>query len=164
MRNHLNIGWCRESRPVLSLSLKISNAEELPSGLFSPHNWYCHLVGHKLLPQCANFLTLFREIFKQKWHNIFIISTWVRKSIPPAIQCRSNLCSVHFLDADLGSFSGGNASVPLHPSASKRCLQCDHAAGTASFYQGLEGVIVTRPVLQIKNSCISNDCIICKIF
>lgn len=83
--------------------------------------------------------------------------------MPPAIHFRSNLCRVHFLDADLGSFSSSNASVPLYPSASKRGLQCDHDAGT-SFYQGLEGVIVTGPVLQIKNSCISNDGFICKIF
>lgn len=88
----------------------------------------------------------------------------MRKSIPLAIQCRNNLCRVCFVDADLGSFSHGNASVPLYPSVSKRCLQCDHASGTASFYQGPEGVIVTRPVLQIKNSCISNDWIICKTF
>lgn len=111
-----------------------------------------------------NFSGFFRGILRQKWHNIFIISTWARKSIHAAIQCRSNLCRVHFLDADLGFFSCGNTSVPLYPSASKRCLQRDHAAETTSFYQGLEGDVVTRPVLEIKNSCISNDWIICKIF
>lgn len=140
----------------LSKSVKQISFHLVSSPLIKP------LLGHSCSLQ--HFLRFFRTILKQRWHNIFIISTSVRKLIPPTLEFRSNLCRADFLDADLGSFSSGNASVPLQPSASKMCLQCDHDAWTSSFYQCLEGLIVTGPVLQIKNSCISNDSLICKIF
>ena len=66
VRNHLNTGWCRESRLVLSLSFKINKVEKLPFGLFSPHNWYQHLVGHKLLLQRAKLFEILQGDIKAK--------------------------------------------------------------------------------------------------